>query len=159
MAFTVREIIVIAISIEEAGYDFYIRSGGKFNDPAIKDVFDFLAREELAHKEIFRALLRKDEADAIIPDELTAYLKTIGGIRVFGGNRMDPDQIVSGINKPIDAIRHAFDNEKESILFYSEMKELYPADGETTSLLDRIIAEERKHVIALVSLAEKIRLM
>jgi len=159
MAFTTREIIGIAIGIEKAGYDFYTQISDAFNDPSVKDVFDFLAREELSHIEIFRSLLRQDELDVMIPEERTAYLQAIGGSRVFGGNKMDVDQIVSGIKRPPDAIKHAFGIEKESLLLYSEMKELYPADSKTTSLLDRIIAEERKHVITLFNLAEKIRLV
>jgi len=159
MAFTPREIINIAIGIEEAGYEFYTQSGGRFDDPTVKDVFDFLAREELAHKEIFRSLLQQEDLDVKIPEGRAAYLRAVRDIRAFGGNKLDLDHILSGIKMPQDAIKHAFNAEKESLLFYSEMKELYPADRKTTSLLDRIIAEEKKHVITLVNLAEKIRLI
>jgi rubrerythrin len=72
---------------------------------------------------------------------------------------MDMEQILAGINSPMDAVKHAFEAEKESILFYGEMKSLYPNESETRSLLDRIIAEERKHVTTLVDLLEKIRLI
>jgi rubrerythrin len=159
MAFTPREIITMAIGIEEAGFEFYTRSGGRFDDPSVKDVFDFLAREELAHREIFRSLLQQEDLDVEIPEGRSAYLTTIGDTRVFGGSKIDLDHILSGINRPQDAIKHAFNAEKDSLLFYGEMKELYPADRKTVSLLDRIIAEEKKHVITLVDLAEKIRLI
>jgi rubrerythrin len=159
MAFTIQEIIDIAIGIEETGYEFYIQCGSKFKNPAMSDVFDFLAREEMAHKELFRSLRRQDEAMAIIPEEYSGYLKAIGGGRVFAKQKMDMEQILAGINSPMDAVKHAFEAEKESILFYGEMKSLYPNESETRSLLDRIIAEERKHVTTLVDLLEKIRLI
>ena len=159
MAFTIQEIIDIAIIIEETGYEFYFQYGGRLKDTVVSDVFDFLAREELAHKEIFQSLRQQDEAMGIIPEEYSDYLKAIGGGRVFAEQKMDMAQILAGINSPLDAVKHAFNAEKESILFYSKMKDLYPNESETRSLLDRIIAEERKHVITLVDLAEKIRLI
>jgi len=50
-------------------------------------VLDFLAREELAHKEIFRSLLQQEDLDVNIPEGRSAYLKTIGDTRVFGGSK------------------------------------------------------------------------
>jgi rubrerythrin len=35
MAFTIQEIIDIAIGIEETGYEFYTQCGSKFNNPAM----------------------------------------------------------------------------------------------------------------------------
>jgi len=159
MGITTREIIGMAIGIEEAGYEFYTRSRGVFDDLSVKDAFHFLAGEELVHKEIFRSLLQQEDISADISDGSSAYLASIVDIRVFGGNRPDFEKILSGIMSPLDAIKLALNAEKESILFYSEMKKLYPPDGKTVSLLDRIIAEERKHVITLVNMAQKLRLI
>lgn len=159
MPYSMKEIIDIAIGIEETGYDFYVRCQEKFKDPAIRDTFDFLAREELEHGKLFRTLNPQDAVPGNFTEEYFAYLRAIGGSRVFGTKDGTPERIVAAIHLPIDAIRHAMIAEKESILFYSEMKGLYPADRGATVLLDRIIAEERKHVVILADLAQKIRMM
>jgi rubrerythrin len=158
MSYTIKEIIDIAIGIEESGYEFYTRSAMKLKEPHIKDVFDFLAREEKVHRATFQTMEKKESPAGLYTDEYFAYLKAIGGGRVFDGPALEINRILAGIITPMDALRHAFNAEKESILFYSELEGLYAGDTESISLLDKIIAEERKHVATLVDLAEKFRL-
>jgi rubrerythrin len=158
MSYNPKEIIDIAVGIEVAGYEFYTHCADKFKDAAISDVFDFLAREELEHKKLFQSLNNADKPEGVFSEEYFSYLKAIGGGRIFEKQAMTIDQIIAGIAVPEDAVRHAFGAEKESILFYSEMKPLYVNDPHTTSLLNRIIEEERKHVATLLDLLAKIRL-
>jgi len=158
MKYTIKEIIDIAVGIEETGCDIYTRCAVLFKDTAIRDVFDFLAREELEHKKLFQSLIGAGEPEGLFTEEYFAYLKAIGSGRIFEKQVMDIDRIIAGIAGPTDAVKHAFLTEKESILFYDEMKRLYEKDRNTTSLLDRIIEEERKHVAILLDLLEKTRL-
>ncbi|MBN1496744.1 MAG: ferritin family protein [Spirochaetes bacterium] len=155
MAYTLKEIIDIAIGIEEAGYDFYVRCGEQFKDLAIKDAFEFLAREEKGHREIFRSMHINPAAPGNFTEEYFSYLRAIGGSRVFGTRENIAGEFTVSIVSPMDALRHAMTAEKDSILFYSEMKGLYLDDREATELLDRILAEERKHVIILAELASQ----
>jgi rubrerythrin len=159
MAYNIQEIIDIAVGIEDAGYEFYIHCIKKFNDAAIRDVFDFLAREEQRHKKLFQSLSAAGELKGYFTEEYFAYLKAIGGGRIFEKQAMNIDQIMAGILNPMDAIKHAFNAEKESILFYTELKQLYENDPATMSLLNNIIGEERKHIATLLDLLEKIRLI
>lgn len=159
MAYTMKEIIDIAIGIEETGRDFYVRCGSKFKDPGISDTFDFLAREEMEHKKLFQSLHAQGAVPGNFTEEYFAYLRAIGGARIFGATDGDTEQVISSMHLPIDAVRHAIIAEKDSILFYAEMKGFYRDDAETTALLDRIISEERRHVVTLADLAEKFRLM
>jgi rubrerythrin len=159
MSYTIKEIIDIAVGIEETGFEFYTECRKKFTDAHVADVFEFLAREELVHKELFQTLYGEETPQGIFTDEYFAYLKAIGGSRIFNGHIKNAVQLLAGMDTPIDAIKHAFVVEKDSILFYTEMKSLYPAEKNTLSLLDRIIGEERKHVAVLFDLAEKIRLL
>jgi len=157
MKYTMKEILDIAVGIEEAGYEFYTRCAVLFKDTAIREVFEFLAGQEQEHGKLFRSLIGTGEPAGLFTEEYFAYLKAIGGGRVFEKQVMDMDRIIAAIAGPTDAVRHAFGAEKESILFYDEMKRLYENDRETASLLDRIIEEERKHVAILLDLLEKIR--
>ena len=157
MAYTLKEIIDIAIGIEEAGYDFYVRCVEQFKDLAIKDAFEFLAREEKGHREIFRSMHVNPAAPGNFTDEYFSYLRAIGGSRVFSIRENNAGEFAASIVSPMDALRHAMTAEKDSILFYAEMKGLYRNDREATDLLEKILAEERKHVIIIAELASQFR--
>ncbi len=159
MSYTMKEIIDIAVGIEETGNEFYARCAEKFKEPAMRDAFEFLAKEELAHKKLFQSFHGNDAAPGNFTEEYYAYLAAIGGSRVFGTPGKDPEHVMETLRLPIDAVRLALIAEKDSILFYYGMKGLYPAGTESSALLDRIISEERAHVITLADLSEKLRLM
>lgn len=158
MKYTVKEIIDIAVGIEETGYELYTGAANKFKDHGIGDVFDFLAGEELAHKKLFQSMYNSGDEKGVFTEEYFAYLKAIGAPRVFEGERKETGAVLRGMSSPLEVIQFAFAAEKESILLYTEMKELYREGGTTRTLLDKIIVEEKKHVITLSDLAAKVRL-
>ena len=158
MSFSIKEIIDIAVGVEETGYAFYREASGKFKDPALTDMFEFLAKEELAHKELFQSMGTGREDGGVFNEEYFSYLKAIGGQRVFDRDSLDTKKVVEKIATPMGAIQYAFNAEKDSILLYSEMKGLYREGSGSISILDRIIAEERKHIAVLIDLSEKLRL-
>lgn len=158
MSYNIKEIIDIAVGIEDAGYEFYTHCARKFHDAAIRDVFNFLANEEQKHKILFQSLNGAVESKGLFTEEYFAYLKAIGGGRIFEKQAMTTGKIMVDILNPMDAIKHAFGVEKESILYYTELKRLYENDSATLPVLDNIIDEERKHIVTLLDLLEKIRL-
>ena len=156
MAFSTKEIIDIAIGIEDSGYYFYTRCRDKFDDESLKEMFSFLAEEEMRHKEFFENLESNiKDAKGIVTTEYFQYLTAIGDEKVFKDNN-NIDNAIKDMNSPIDAIIVALEAEKDSILFYSELKELYDNDNETKTMLNRIINEERRHVVTLMDIKEKI---
>lgn len=157
MGYSIKEIIDIAVGFEEAGHDFYTRCIEKFKDENIREIFSFMAKEELNHKKTFKSMSKSNESSAgIFTDEYFLYIKAIGGGRVFG--KEDIGQIADSINTPAEAVQKAFMDEKNSILFYSELKKMYREGSEEIKLLDEILEEERKHVITLVDIMEKMQL-
>jgi rubrerythrin len=158
MPYTIKELIDIAIGIEKAGYEFYSGCVDKFKELSIRDIFDFLAREELEHERLFQSFHEKSDTAGLYNEEYYAYLRAIGGGRIFDSQLESIETILSGITTPMDALKHAFSAEKDSILFYSELKELFTKDRDTTLLLDRIINEERKHVSTILDIIEKLKL-
>lgn len=156
MAFSAREIIDIAIGIEDSGNYFYSRCREKFDDKALKEVFSFLAEEEQRHREIFEKLdpdLMNEKG--LYTTEYFQYLTAFGDEKVFK-DKNDIDSAIKNINTPLDAIKIALTAEKDSILFYDELKELYENEKDTLTILNRIINEERRHVITLLDIREKI---
>ncbi|HOD16653.1 MAG TPA: ferritin family protein [Spirochaetota bacterium] len=159
MAYSIKEIIDIAIKLEDTGHDFYKECGRHFKEPAVIDVFSFLAREELVHRDLFQSFQWRPDAvdEGIFNDDYYAYLRAVGGGLVFDRHTSNIRDFVRAIETPLDAIKHAFIAEKESILLYKEMKRLYPKHHATADMLERIIAEERKHVLTLYDLADKLK--
>ena len=59
MNFSFKEIIDLAVAIEQAGYEFYRSCSEKFDDGHIAELFRFLANEEEQHKKSFESLRGK----------------------------------------------------------------------------------------------------
>ena len=159
MYYSLGEIIDIAVGIEEAGSEDYALCAKKFADPAIGDTFAYLAREELVHRDRFRSL--RGEAGAsggAYPEEYFSYLRIIGGVKIFETKKRALEDVMKDIQNPLDAVREAFDVEKTSIIYYTEMKDLYRGRTGIAALLDAIIAEERKHIMSLYELSQNLRL-
>jgi rubrerythrin len=160
MAYSLNEIIDIAIAIEETGYGFYMECSSGFKDPLIKDVFEFLAKEELTHKQTFQSFRDEDYGkEGVLNEEYYMYLKAIGGSKIFEERGKNVGKTISETTTPMDAIKEALVLEKESILFYTEMKELYRGGKKPTRLINAIIAEERKHVATLYDLSQKMKVI
>ncbi len=154
MNYSIKEIIDIAIGMEETGHDFYKDCEKKFKDQSVAEIFKYLAAEELVHKKYFESIKSdlKEEPGNFTEDYFN-YLKSIGGGRVFSAKE---DRIKS-INTPEEAIVRALQDEKDSILLYTEVKRLYKEGTETAGILDKIIEEERSHTIKLADLLDKIQ--
>ena len=144
--YSINEILDIAVELEEAGYDFYTRCIDKFDDPVFKDLFRFLADEEANHKEYFLSMKSDDTAGGVFTEEYYLYMKSIGGGKIFS---RETEKAFDEITSIEEALKKAFHDEKESILLYSELKGHYDHDPAALELLDKIIAEERSHVMKL----------
>jgi len=153
--FNVSEIYQFAINIEENGEKFYRKVSEKFSDEKIKEIFNFLAEEEVKHKETFKNLLEKIKEynpPETYPGEYFAYLKAYSNELIFPPQIEKEVEKSSGIEEIIDfAIRRELD----SILYYTEIKNFVPETQH--SLLDKIIEQERQHFIKLSNLKKEIK--
>src|SRR4030042_1068389 len=77
--FEASEVLEFALRIEENGEVFYRAMSKKMQTKAVKDLFEFLADEEIKHHQIFTDLLAtidKYEPPESYPHEYLLYLRS-----------------------------------------------------------------------------------
>jgi rubrerythrin len=158
MKFSTKELVDIAIGIEESGYYFYTQCRKKFDDPYFTELLTFLAEEELRHKELFEKILGElSDTSGVFTEDYFQYLKALGDERVFKNND-DVDAVVKTVKTVFDVLKIAMTAEKDSILFYSELVSMHEKDQGARTILNRLINEERKHIVLILELKEKLEL-
>jgi len=151
--FNISEIYQFAIKIEENGEKFYREISERTKDKEVKELFTFLAEEEVRHKKIFEELLskiEKYEPPEIYPGEYFAYLKAYSEELIF------PKGVEKELKKEdiIEAIDFGIRRELDSIMYYLETKSFVPETQH--SGLDKIIQEERSHFVRLSNLKKQL---
>jgi rubrerythrin len=147
------EIVEIAIRIERSGVEFYKKLMTSSDSAAARDLFSFLAADEERHLGYFRELLltvAKYTARYSYPGEFGTFIDEFASMAIKEFTRGDGIPAGNGMD---DAIELALDVEKDSILFYTEMRSKFSEDQ--GAVIDKIIKEEKQHVLELKTFREK----
>ncbi len=147
--FRVSEVFEIAIKIEENGEKFYRHAATLAENTSARDMFTYLAEEEIKHKRTFEGMLSKVQEyqpPESYPGEYFAYLRAYAEGLIFSPEKIRTE--FARVKNVTDAIDFAIQREIESILYYIETKQLVPASQRDD--IDRIIEEERRHYLKLV---------
>lgn len=151
-AFNPQEILKIAINIEENGKRFYGALEAKAKDQRLKTACKYLKEQEEMHRQTFEKMLG-NIGEYIIhefaPGEYEAYLRAIATEYIFT-QELIAKKIVGDFSSDLEAVEFGIFVEKESILTYSALRE-YILVGKQ-EVLDKIISEERKHLVGLINL-------
>jgi rubrerythrin len=141
----VKEILEFAIYIEQRGYEFYVGAIKNFGEPRITELFQYLADEEFKHEEFFKKLLEQSGGiKAESPDpEYEAYMREFCKAHSLADRKATAARLAkaSGLEEVLDM---AMDFEKDSIIFFSELKEIYTKGN--SAAVDKIIHEEMGHL-------------
>jgi rubrerythrin len=147
--FDASEVYQFAVKMEENGEKFYRQAAAMTEDDEARYLFNFLADEEVNHRKIFGELLAKMktiEPDERYPGEYMDYLKDLLDNRaVFSKKKLDAE--FKGVKNTLSALDFAINREVDSILYYSEAKNL--VDKKQQKAIEKIIEEERKHFAKL----------
>jgi len=144
----VNEILEFAIVIEKNGYEFYIESIKKFDRPKIVELFQYLADEEFKHEKLFKKI-QDDLGGAKVESadkEYQAYLKEFIKSHPLANRDVIAHRVAS-ITSLNDAITLALSFEKDSVVFFSELKESIP---DKSGAIARVIREELGHIRKLI---------
>ncbi len=156
ISLSASEILQVAIGIERRGIAFYDVMAKSVKNSETRNVFQRLAQMEQYHVQIFQDMF--DEADKYEPaqvnsEEYDAYIQALGDNAVFTDD-MITSEMATKAESDIEALELAIGAEKDSILFYYEMKEMLPQRVHPT--VNRVITEEKSHLRQLSELKKKL---
>ena len=145
--FSGEEIIEMAVKTEETGCEFYQLAKQNASTDELKYLFDYLAKEELKHKETFLGL--KDaigETAQGVPidwDEVGQYIKAMTDSSFFFGG----DKSINLAAEAADskkALDFAMQFEKDTLLFFHQLRDVVKSVNQP--VIDKIIQEEKEHI-------------
>ncbi|HOK41686.1 MAG TPA: ferritin family protein [bacterium] len=153
--FSIKEVIDIAIEIEKNGKNFYHQMLNKVKDEKAQEIFEYLEEEEEKHIKTFEKILMllKSETDieidtSTLSDEYYDYLKALSDEHIF--TKQKAIEFEKMAVSDLQAIELAIGMEKDSILFYDEIKKI--VKEKERDLVDKIIEQEKTHLYKLTSL-------
>ena len=157
MKLSAEEVLTMAQRAEENAATMYRKIAEKFSNES--DIFKDLASMEDNHKNTFMKMqveLDQKDRSKKSPDpfsELQEYLNALADIHGGEGRPTEIDSI-KGNEEISTIISRAVELEKNSILFYEEIKQ-FISELSGKEKVDEIIIEEKKHVVKLSELSDK----
>ncbi len=152
--FSAGELYDIAVGIEKNGVAYYGSLSEQADDPELKRMYSDLVDMEQRHIHIFQDM--RDEfvefGPVVPPDveqEYDQYLKALIDSSVFPNDNV-AREVAARAASTAEALQFAIGAEKDSILFYTEMKDLVPV--KEREAVDLIIREEKRHLRDLSAL-------
>ncbi len=151
--FSLYEAIEQAVQTERLGFQFYSRAAEQFRGrPEVSELFQTLALKEQSHEERFSELKDKIAARGVEDwDEVSKYLRAIVESEFFLG-RDKSLSLLETISTVSAAISAAVGFEKETLLYFYGVRDAIGRE----EIIDKIIAEEKSHLIWLREIERKI---
>ena len=144
--FYLSEIVKFAIEKEEQSQALYKKLAENAKCEKCKTFFEQLVKEEVKHEEFYSKMLETvaDEQSPAVQedDEYSAYMQ-----EMIESARIAKTVEEIGADDMGAALDYAIAREKDSILFYTGMKNFVPAAAKEH--IDVIIREEARHVAML----------
>lgn len=155
---TGAEVLEIAETMEQNAAKFYRRAAGMYDDVKLSRLFSELAQWEKRHVEVFAEMKARlsqqswglGQYGSERPDASRARTPT----PIFP-DRANPSQDLTGRETKADVLRMAIQKEKDSIVYYTSLKEFILGDEDIRAIKD-IIGEEDRHVGILTQSLEQI---
>lgn len=149
--YSIDEVMEMAVQTERLGYQFYTSMAEKFRDDAsLVKLFADLAEKENVHERVFTDLkdaVGKGKAEPVQWEEVSNYLRAFVESEFFlGRNKSLPS--MEGVRTVRDAVNFALGFEKETLLYYMEIRTIVPEK----EAMDRLITEEKSHIAWLAQM-------
>jgi len=131
----------LAVWLEKHGEAFYRQALAVAEDDAARTLFAWLAAEEQAHGETYKALYEKIAGEKIRQENLVGeYGHFINMLieEVTAGLEFDAGESMEKI------LQKALAFEQKTLAYFLEIRKRFP--GENGAMIDAICAEEEKHI-------------
>ncbi len=149
--FSGGDLINIAIDIERRGIMFYDIMAKSTDNEDARAVFEELVEMERDHIRIFEDML--GEAGDYRAQAHADYLQALLDDAVFTDDLIT-SEMATQADSDIKALELAITAEKDSILFYYELRDILP--GQSVPAINRIISEEKSHLQQLADIKRKL---
>lgn len=153
ITFSADEIFEMAEQIERNAAGFYKEAGGKTADKKIQKLFADLSAMEGGHCKIFQEMRKQlrpedKETTAFDPDsEAILYLQSMADSHGTEGKKGRSGKL-TGSESMKEIYETAINAEKDSVVFYTALKEMVPP-GAGRDKVSEIIDEELGHLVML----------
>ncbi|MEE8470783.1 MAG: ferritin family protein [Dehalococcoidia bacterium] len=154
--FSGSELIDVAVGIERNGAVFYDSLANSTKDSAIRGIYKDLADREREHIEIFqdmRGSAGDYQPQETYTEEYESYLKALIDSNVFKDTNT-ATEMAAKVNSDLEAIQIGLGAEKDSILFYIEMRDMIRRSER--DVVSKVIEEEKSHVRQLMDLRKSL---
>ena len=156
IVFSPSELINIAIGIECSGITFYDIMARTTENETARDIFEEFVAMERGHLNMFQEMLA-GISDKPSPETKTSeyqdYLQALIDDAVFTNDALMSEMAMQA-DSDVKALELGISAEKDSILFYHEMKDVLPRNAVPT--VERIIAEEKSHLQQLTAIKKQL---
>ena len=154
--FSGRELLNVAVGIEKNGAAFYDTLAASAKHAAARRLYRHLADKEREHIGIFQnmlGLVGDYEPPDTLTDEYQSYFRALVDTLIFTDDRL-PADVAREVSSDTEAIQVALGVEKDSILLYTEMRNL--VRKAQRAVVVRVIEEERGHLRELRDLRKSL---
>ena len=146
------EIIEIAIRLESQGEAFYVEAAKSTITTSVKALFEDLAQQERHHRRAFQQMGRDVVELALSPEQWADFQAY--AVALLQQSLLDrPGGALGRMAENMDmgeALQAALEFEKETLLFFYEMREAVRGPGQR--VVDSIVQEEKRHIQRLAGM-------
>jgi rubrerythrin len=144
--YSIDEIMEMAVQTETLGYLFYTGMAEKFkNDGGLVKLFNTLAGKEKQHEKTFKGMrdsvAKQGVQEPVQWEEVSNYMRAFVESEFFLG-RAKALPSLEHIKTVNDAVRFAMGFEKETLLYFMELRSIVKEKG----TVDEVINEEKSHI-------------
>jgi rubrerythrin len=140
-------IFEFAMKMEQDGEKFYRELAGKTQNAGLKQIFTYLADEEVKHYRLFKGILERQAMDYDSSDVLEHSKSIFTEMKASGAVDVSAD------TPQVDGYRFALEMEKKAYTFFEE-KCTEATDPKEKKFLEVIAKEERRHYHLIESIIE-----